>query len=145
MLLELSEIIIITNLLIFCSIISDYYQCWKRTVFIWNRNLCMIINHFTVTFDQFNSSLPNESISIKMQCLCCCCVSSSWFWITVLRSYKMKHTRPIHVISQQTSCARAQRKLYNVMQWMFMAWPCTSWFVWEIWFYSDAWFSAVGV
>ncbi len=78
-----------SNMLICCSRnISDYYQCletvvlhnisvetviqlifqdsqmnrkFKRTAFIWNRNLCNIINVFTVTFDQFNASLMNKS------------------------------------------------------------------------------------
>ncbi len=33
--------------------------CWA---FIWNRNLCNIINVFIITFDQFKPSLPIRSI-----------------------------------------------------------------------------------
>ncbi len=33
---------------------------FKRTVFIWNINICDIINGFSVTFDQFNASLLNK-------------------------------------------------------------------------------------
>lgn len=126
-------------MLIFCSITSDYYyQCWKRTVLIWNRNLCMIINGFTVTWSiEFILAERKKVYKNAMLVLLVC------QQLMVLNDgptfIQMKHTRPIHVISQQTSCARAQRKLYNVMQWMFMVWPCSSCFVWEICFYSDAW------
>ncbi len=79
------------NMLICCSRnISDYYQCWKQlccTIFLWKRwwilffrihrsiesskeqhlfeieIFCNIINVFTVTFDQFNTSLMNLSIN----------------------------------------------------------------------------------
>ncbi len=35
----------------------------KRTTFIWNDIFCNIINVFTVTFEQFNASLLNNSIN----------------------------------------------------------------------------------
>ncbi len=36
----------------------------KRTVFIWNRLFCNIINVFIATFDKFNASLVNKNIII---------------------------------------------------------------------------------
>ncbi len=50
--------------------ISDYYQCWKQfTIFVeiiiyWNRTpLEHCINVFTITFDQFITSLLNKNIT----------------------------------------------------------------------------------
>ncbi len=79
------------NVLIYCSRnISDYYQCWKQsccTIILWKCWYVLyfrilwwiessieqhlfeieifpnIINVFTVTFDQFNASLLNKSIT----------------------------------------------------------------------------------
>ncbi len=58
--------------------ISDYYQCWKQSIFLYDafyfsgftdeekaqKNsvyFCNIINVFTVTFDQFNASLMTNA------------------------------------------------------------------------------------
>ncbi len=35
------------------------------TAFIWNRNIFVILNIFTVSFDQFNASLVSKSIYLK--------------------------------------------------------------------------------
>ncbi len=37
---------------------------FKRTASILNRNLCKIINVFTLTFDQLNASLLNKRIKV---------------------------------------------------------------------------------
>ncbi len=36
---------------------------FKRTAFLWNRNVCIILNVFTGTFDQVNASLLNTNIN----------------------------------------------------------------------------------
>jgi len=39
--------------------IFDEYEV-QKTAFIWNNIFCNILNIFTVTFDQFNTSLMNK-------------------------------------------------------------------------------------
>ncbi len=53
----LQYIIFVESIIHFLGFFDHY------TAFIWNRNLCNIINVFTVTFDQLNVSLLNKSIN----------------------------------------------------------------------------------
>ncbi len=49
-----------------CSIFFRifWWTKFKGKTFIWNRNLCNIINVFAVPFDQFNASLLKKSVNL---------------------------------------------------------------------------------
>ncbi len=61
---------------------------FRRTAFIWNRNLCNIRNVYIITFDQFKASLLNKSINFYHSIIS----FDLWIFLFIKESCKMYST-----------------------------------------------------